>query len=81
MGESIYKNEAAREQRRYLITMLAILLALCCVALMSFGIGYYPLTPAEVAKAFASRFGYQGALRPQAATIFWGIRLPRVLSA
>mgnify|MGYP000355668714 CR=1 FL=1 len=31
--------------------------------------------------AFLSRFGYEGGILPQAVTIFWNIRLPRILSA
>ena len=31
--------------------------------------------------AFLSRFGYEGEILPQAVTIFWNIRLPRILSA
>ncbi|MCL2146348.1 MAG: iron ABC transporter permease [Synergistaceae bacterium] len=44
-------------------------------------VGYYPLSAFEVIKAFGSRFGYQGDVLPQAVTIFWEIRLPRILSA
>lgn len=54
---------------------------LLVIVLFSFGIGYYPLSPAQVVKAFLSRFGYEGDVLPQAVTIFWSIRLPRVLSA
>lgn len=49
--------------------------------LFSFWIGYYPLSPGEVVKAFLSRFGYQGAVSERAVTIFWSIRFPRILSA
>ena len=62
--------------------VLSILLILLIGSiLVSFWIGYYPLGPSEVAKAFLSRFGYQGNVSPQAVTIFWNIRLPRILSA
>ncbi len=39
------------------------------------------MTPAQVVKAFLTRFGYKGEIIPQAVTIFWSIRLPRILSA
>lgn len=61
-----------------LLGMLALLLA---VVLLSFWIGYYPLSPSQVAMAFLSRFGWEGEILPQAVTIFWNIRLPRILSA
>ncbi len=35
----------------------------------------------QVLKAFLSKFGYKGDILPQAVTIFWNIRLPRILSA
>ena len=44
-------------------------------------VGYYPLTPVQVIQAFLSRLGYDGEILPQAVTIFWSIRLPRILSA
>lgn len=74
------KTEAA-QRRRYRLTLLALLLALLAATLFSFLLGYYPLTPTEVCKAFLTRFGYAGTLAPQAVTIFWHIRLPRILSA
>lgn len=61
--------------------MLIMLLVLICSVLLSFWIGYYPLSPLDVVKAFLSRFGYSGDIIPQAVTIFWNIRLPRILSA
>lgn len=74
------KTEAA-QRRRYRLTLLALLAALLAATLFSFLLGYYPLTPVEVCKAFLTRFGYTGTLAPQAVTIFWHIRLPRILSA
>lgn len=74
------KAEAA-QRRRYRLTLLALLAALLAATLFSFLLGYYPLTPVEVCKAFLTRFGYTGTLAPQAVTIFWHIRLPRILSA
>lgn len=78
---SIHREEEARIRKRYWIVLLVMLLALAGAALLSFWVGYYPLTPGQVAAAFLSRFGWQGDILPQAATIFWSIRLPRILSA
>lgn len=58
-----------------------MLVILFIIIILSFGVGYYPLTPSQVLKAFLSKFGYKGDILPQAATIFWNIRLPRILSA
>ena len=68
-------------RKRYNFTMLILLVALILATLFSFWVGYYPLTPSEVFKAFLSHFGYQGDVLPQAVTVFWSIRLPRILSA
>lgn len=76
-----YKEEEKRLRRRYRRTLLALLALLAGAVLLSFWAGYYPLTPADVCKAFLWRFGFQGDILPQAATIFWHIRLPRILSA
>ena len=35
----------------------------------------------QVLNAFLSKFGFKGDILPQAVTIFWNIRLPRILSA
>lgn len=61
--------------------MLILLAVLIASAVLSFWIGYYPLAPLDVVKAFASRFGYAGDTLPQAVTIFWRIRFPRICSA
>ena len=74
-------QKEALKRRRYCFLMLGMLALLLAVALLSFWIGYYPLTPSQVVKAFLSKFGYEGELLPQAVTIFWNIRLPRILSA
>lgn len=68
-------------RRRYRILMLGMLFLAAAVLILSFWIGYYPLSPGQVIKAFLSRFGYEGDILPQAVTIFWNIRLPRILSA
>ena len=79
--EAFYKEEEKRAGRRYCVVLLALLAVLGGAVLLSFGIGYYPLTPIQVFRAFLSRFGYGGDILPQAVTIFWSIRLPRILSA
>lgn len=68
-------------RRRYGILLTGMLLTAVLVFLLSFGIGYYPLSPLQVIRAFLSKFGYKGDILPQAVTIFWNIRLPRILSA
>lgn len=73
--------EEASQRRRYRIFLTVMMILLGMICLMSFGIGYYPLSPAQVWKAFLSQFGYEGDILPQAVTIFWNIRLPRILSA
>ena len=93
-----YREEAARVRRRYRRTLLGLAVVLVGGMLLSFWVGYYPLRPDEVVKAFWARvseeinaillqLGWQGGLLPeveiipQAVTIFWSIRLPRILSA
>lgn len=75
-----FKNEALW-RRKYRFLILGMLIILVCVAFLSFAVGYYPLSPSQVIAAFLSKFGYAGEILPQAVTIFWNIRLPRILSA
>ncbi len=82
MGETHLEiRREAAQRRRYRLLLLGMLLLLLAAALFSFWIGYYPLTPRQVVLAFLSRLGYEGEIPPQAVTIFWSIRLPRILSA
>ncbi len=74
-------QKEADQRRRYHLLMLGMFLGLAAVFLLSFWIGYYPLTPGQVVTAFLARFGYEGDILPQAVTVFWNIRLPRILSA
>ena len=74
------KQEAA-QRRRYGLLITGLLIFLFTAVLLSFWVGYYPLSPSQVVTAFLSRFGYEGEILPQAVTIFWNIRLPRILSA
>lgn len=73
--------QTEKTRRRYRLILSGMLLLLGAVTLLSFWIGYYPLTPAQVVQAFLTKFGYSGQVLPQAVTIFWNIRLPRILSA
>ena len=77
--KAIQTERSKREH--YFIIMLYMLIALIAAALFSFYVGYYPLSPAQVFAAFLSKFGCGGDILPQAVTIFWSIRLPRILSA
>ena len=63
------REAAARRRRYFRLVLLALALVLLGSALFSFWVGYYPLTPDEVAKAFLSRFGWEGELSAQAVTI------------
>lgn len=74
------QDEALRQQRyrRLALCMPPLLLG---AVLFSLCVGYYPLTPAQVVRAALTPLGYGGDVLPQAVTIFWSIRLPRVLSA
>lgn len=79
--ETIHRREAAAARRRYAIVLLAMLAVLILATLLSFWIGYYPLSPGDVVRAFLARFGVDSQMDPNAVTIFWNIRLPRILSA
>ena len=74
------KNEAF-QRKRYRLLMSGMLLILVAIVFFSFWVGYYPLAPSQVVHAFLYKFGYTGEILPQAVTIFWNIRLPRILSA
>lgn len=74
-------EKARNRQRHYRWLLLGMLLILLTVMIGSFWVGYYPLAPSQVAGAFLAGIGYEGDILPQAVTIFWNIRLPRILSA
>lgn len=69
------------QRKRYCLLLVIMLVILFFIVLFSFWIGYYPLAPSQVIRAFLSKFGFEGDILPQATTIFWSIRLPRILSA
>ena len=74
------RDETVRQPRcRFLLPAMPLLLL--GAVLFSFCVGYYPLTPAQVFKAALAPLGYGGGVPPEAVTIFWNIRLPRILSA
>lgn len=75
------KNAAVARQKRYVLLLAVMLVLLFIIIVLSFWVGYYPLTPVQVLNAFLSKFGFKGDILPQAVTIFWNIRLPRILSA
>ena len=79
--KSAHVLEETRKRKQYRLLLLMMLIAMICAVFFSFWVGYYPLKPTEIVKAFAMRFGYAGYVFPQAVTIFWNIRLPRILSA
>lgn len=81
---NLLQDEVQQEKKtrhHYRILLLIMLFLLLAAILISFWIGYYPLSPSQVLTAFLSRFGYEGEILPQSVTIFWNIRLPRILSA
>ena len=54
---------------------------LTAVVLLSFGIGKYPISPAEFAEAVIARItGQPSAIDPTIQTVLWQVRLPRVLA-
>lgn len=74
------QDETVRQRRCRRLALCMPLLLLGAV-LFSLCVGYYSLTPAQVVRAALTPLGYGGEVLPQAVTIFWSIRLPRVLSA
>lgn len=77
----IYESEAIHIQTGYRLKMIVLFIVLILAVLFSFWVGYYPLTPAEVVRAFLAGLGYDTDIAGTAITIFWSIRLPRVLAA
>lgn len=69
------------KKRRYGLKFALLGAALLVAVLLSFGVGYYPLSPTQVVQALAKGLGFEAEALPQAMTIFWSIRLPRILAA
>lgn len=80
MNNSEYTSNTI-QRRKYRILLFVLFAVVLAIFLCSFWIGYYPLSPLQVVEAFLSKFGYSKEILPQAVTIFWNIRLPRILSA
>lgn len=78
---NMHEARAIRLQSGYRIKMAILIAAVILAALFSFWIGYYPLAPREVLGALLAGIGVPVEVIPQAMTIFWSIRLPRVLAA
>ena len=77
----VIESQGEALRRRYRRLALCMPLLLLGAVLFSLCVGYYPLTPVQVVNAALAPLGYGGEVLPQAVTIFWSIRLPRVLSA
>lgn len=77
----VIESQGEARRRRYRRLALCMPLLLLAAILFSLCVGYYPLTPVQVVNAALAPLGYGGEVLPQAVTIFWSIRLPRVLSA
>lgn len=77
----VIESQGEARRRRYRRLALCMPLLLLGAVLFSLCVGYYPLTPVQVVNAALAPLGYGGEVLPQAVTIFWRIRLPRVLSA
>ncbi|NLT58329.1 MAG: iron ABC transporter permease [Clostridiales bacterium] len=56
--------------------------ALLLAAVLSLGVGYYALTPLQVVQAIGSRLGlYHGEVLPQALTVVFRSRMPRIIAS
>ena len=51
------KKAATARQRRYVLLLAVMLVLLFIIIVLSFWVGYYPLTPVQVLNAFLSKFG------------------------
>lgn len=77
----LFESEERSIRIKYRLKMYTLLLATILAGILSFWVGYYPLKPGEVILAFVSRLGISVDVLPQAVTIFWSVRFPRILSA
>ena len=59
------KNAAAARQRRYVLLLAVMLVLLFIIIVLSFWVGYYPLTPVQVLNAFLSKFGLKEISYPR----------------
>lgn len=80
-GKCGYQDEALQIRRKQDFRMISLLLLTIVGAVVSLWVGYYPLPAKQVFNAFLSGAGFEVEVLPQAVTIFWSIRFPRVLAA
>ena len=76
-----YQLEEKRLRQKDRLRMALRAAVTVAAVLLSFWIGYYPLSPAEVVRAMLAGWGIEVEVIPQAVTIFWQVRLPRILAA
>ncbi len=79
MNEHSALEAHTRAKFRLKMAILAAAAVIC--VFVSFQIGYYPLSPADVVGAFAYGMGADVQVPAQAVTIFWNVRLPRIVAA
>lgn len=59
------KKVATARQKRYVLLLAVMLVLLFIIIVLSFWVGYYPLTPVQVLNAFLSKFGFKGDIYPR----------------
>ena len=59
------KNAAAARQRRYVLLLAVMLVLLFIIIVLSFWVGYYPLTPVQVLNAFYQNLVLKEILYPR----------------
>ncbi len=74
-------KKQAGDKQKFIFKILLLSAGLLVAIVVSFGVGYYPLTPQQVWQAVLAGLGFSSDALPQAITIFWNIRLPRILAA
>ncbi len=79
--EQTYKIEQKKLAAKYNRKIVLFFILMIVTLLVSFWIGYYSLSPTQIWRAFLFGLGIPVEVEPQAVTIFWKIRLPRILSA
>lgn len=68
--------------RKKILVILVLLVLLACTAVLSFGLGRYPITPAELAGIVLSRFlPIEQFWADTMVNVFFNVRLPRIIMA